>query len=271
MSGVSLPAPSLIQTLGSDSLKDEEAEARNRVWKQVQNERKKYVSFSCPKSYGKDNLVAALKASGKVYAFSGQLNVSHRLFYGSAELLEEEGIEPWMNSTEPKKDRLKGICDMGSITGTTDFCLRMRSIRRISVPGLTIPIIFCFTSLTPYCPIVLFPSWQFVGFISRQEDSLLQLAQTEEVPVIYSGGCPARAGRMKARVSCSSLSRGPYAFEDLQKANFQFLWGSNQLSANLQRRGLPQCKGASPDQLGRAEKGLCFCGPGTRRAQRKPP
>ena len=129
----------LIQTLGADNLKDEEAEARNRVWKQVQNERKKYVTFSCPKGYGKDNLIAALKASGKVYTFSGQLNSNHRLFCGSADLLQEGGDEPWMNSTEPKADSWKGICDfMGSLTGSTDFCIlfdgRMRSIRRISVP-----------------------------------------------------------------------------------------------------------------------------------------
>ena len=139
VSGSSLPAPPLIQTLGADNLKDEEAEARNRVWKQVQSERKKYVTFSSPKGYGKDNLIAALKASGKVYTFSGQLNSNHRLFCGSADLLQEGGNEPWMNSTEPKADIWKGICDfMGSMTGSTDFCIlfdgRMRSIRRISVP-----------------------------------------------------------------------------------------------------------------------------------------
>ena len=89
-----MPAPPLIQTLGGDSSKDEEAEACNRVWKQVQNERKKFVSFSCPKGYGKDNLIAALKAGGKVYTFSGQLNSSHRLFCASADLLDEEGAEP---------------------------------------------------------------------------------------------------------------------------------------------------------------------------------
>eukprot|EP00435_Cladocopium_sp_Y103_P066722 s117_g29.t1 len=162
VSGGSLPAPPLIQTLGSDGLKDEEAEARNRIWKQVQSERRKYVTFSCPKGYGKDNLISALKASGKVYTFSGQLNSNHRLFCGSADLLEEGGTEPWMNSTEPKADTWKGICEfMGSLTGPTDFSIlfdgRMRPIRRIN------------------------------------EDMLLNMPQTEEVAVIYSGGCLARA------------------------------------------------------------------------------
>ena len=115
--------------------------------------------------------------------------------------------------------------------------------------------------------------------MSHQEDLLLSLPQTEEVSVIYSGGCPARAGRMrrlpfsakKTGVSSSSISRMSWPSEDLQKGVLQLLRGGYQLSANLQRCGLPQSKGTPIDQLGREEKGIRrFCGPSTRRLPRKP-
>lgn len=133
-----LPAPSLLQTLGRDTAKDEEVEARNHVWKQVQAERKKYVSFSCPKNYQKDTLMNAFKASGKVFAFNGQLNSQHRLVCAAADLLEESGEEPWLISTVPKDDTWKSTCEfISGLTGPTDFGIafdgRMRSVRRINV------------------------------------------------------------------------------------------------------------------------------------------
>lgn len=132
----SLPAPSLLHSLGNGQVDGSaEAEARNHVWKQVQAERKKIISFSCPSSWSQESLAASLRQNSKIHQFSGMLNGSHRLFCASADLIEETGPEPWVTSTPPKDDQWKNMCSfIASLTGTTDFGLafdgRMRTVRR---------------------------------------------------------------------------------------------------------------------------------------------
>ena len=137
----SLPAPSLINSLGNSSPTDEEAEARSRIWKQVQAERKKFATFSVPKAWSKDGLLACFRQSGKVYTHTGQLNSNHRLILASADILVENGTEPWLVQSVPENAKWKEILDfLSSMNGATDFCLafdgRMREIRRLHVTRL---------------------------------------------------------------------------------------------------------------------------------------
>lgn len=132
----SLPAPSLIQSLIPSGSTEEEALARERVWKQVQAERRKFITFSVAAKITKDSLLAALRGSGKVWSHSGQVNMSHRLIFASADLITETGSEPWMQPSPPPAAQWTAVAEFAtSLTGPTDFCLlcdgRMREIRRI--------------------------------------------------------------------------------------------------------------------------------------------
>ena len=133
-----VPAVSLLSSLTSAGGEADDAAAaeRARVWKLVQAERRKYVTFSVPKGYSKDNLMAAFRSCGKVFQFSGQLNSAHRLFTASADLLVESTTEPWFQAGIPEESAWKAIVEFCSgTTGSTDFTAlfdgRMRTCRRI--------------------------------------------------------------------------------------------------------------------------------------------
>lgn len=134
-----IPAPSLLSQLSAGSqLNSDHDHERERTWKLVQSERRKLVSFSVPKTWSKDNLLTAFRACGKVFAHNGVLNTSHRLFVASADLVTEQGDEPWLYSSMPPAGLWKEVLGFAaaSATGTSDFVMafdgRMREIRRIN-------------------------------------------------------------------------------------------------------------------------------------------
>lgn len=136
-----LPTPSLIQSLNPSISSEQDAADRARAWKQVQSERRKFVTFSVVPKYTKEALNSAFRNSGKVWAHKGDLNTSHRLIVGSADLVTETSQEPWLTPSAPAADAWKalaGFC-MG-LAGNTDFTFlfdgRMREIRRIHAPCL---------------------------------------------------------------------------------------------------------------------------------------
>ena len=131
------PAPSLISTLNQTQSVEELTAERERVWKLVQNERRKYTTFSVPKAWKPDSLLSSFRSCGKVYGHSGNLNSSHRLICGSADLLCEAGAEPWLTLSKPDAPLWKGIAEFCvSTTGPTDFAMvfdgRMREVRRLN-------------------------------------------------------------------------------------------------------------------------------------------
>ena len=136
------PAPSLLASLASvgDSPAAEEIAERERQWKVVQTERRKFVSFSVPRAVTKDALLGAFRSCGKVFSHKGSLNSSHRLVCASADLLTEDGTEPWSTPTKPLEDKWKEICNFTScMSGTEDFIVvfdgRMREVRRMNDSG----------------------------------------------------------------------------------------------------------------------------------------
>lgn len=136
-----LPTPSLIQSLNPSISSEQDAAGRARAWKQVQSECRKFVTFSVVPKYTKEALNSAFRNSGKVWAHKGDLNTSHRLIVGSADLVTETSQEPWLTPSAPAADAWKalaGFC-MG-LAGNTDFIFlfdgRMREIRRIHAPCL---------------------------------------------------------------------------------------------------------------------------------------
>ena len=158
------PAPSLLATLqpgGDDAQLQVE---RERQWKL--NERKKYVSFAVPPKWDKDSLMAAFRASGKVFAHKGSLNSSHRLICASADLFHECEKEPWSQQSKPCVSTWKDICEFCcSLSGSEDFIMlfdgRMRDVRRV------------------------------------HEDNVLSFSFAEEATIMYQGGCLPRAGRTR--------------------------------------------------------------------------
>ena len=135
-----LPMPSLVQSLNPDKSSEADAACRERAWKQVQTERRKFVSFSVAK-YSKDALQTAFRNCGKVWAHKGDLNSSHRFIVGSADLLLECAQQPWFSASVPTADAWTCVTDfcMG-IVGAADFVFlfdgRMREIRRVHVTWL---------------------------------------------------------------------------------------------------------------------------------------
>ena len=129
----SVPAPSLLRSLDGS---DQAEEARGAAWKQVQQERKKFISLSTMVKCSKDALNTAFRQSGKVWSHTGTLNASHRLVTAAADLLSEAGNqEPWLSPTSPPKDMWTSMCEFcAALTGPTDFALcldgRMRESKR---------------------------------------------------------------------------------------------------------------------------------------------
>ena len=131
-----VPAPSLLTQLSAEGEIDGE---RERAWKAVQAERRKLVSFSVPKTWTKDALLASFRGCGKVFQHNGILNTSHRLFIASADLITEQGEEPWINPTPPPNQLWQEIVGgflSPAATGSADFLIafdgRMREIRRLN-------------------------------------------------------------------------------------------------------------------------------------------
>ena len=121
------PVPSLLSQLTSGGQVNTEADAdRERTWKAVQAERRKFVSFGVPKTGSKDGLLQAFRASGKVHGHSGSLNSSHRLICASADLITEHGEEPWSNASVPPLPLWKEIIAFMnmSASGPADFWWR---------------------------------------------------------------------------------------------------------------------------------------------------
>lgn len=135
------PAPSFMSSLASGGAQDEAAKMeRERVWRQVQAERKKIVGLGFAKSAStKEQFQEAFRGSGKVHSFAGSLNAQHRLVVASADLMAESEAEPWANPSMPDKDVFKHVCDfVASASGACDFGVvldgRLREARRIMVP-----------------------------------------------------------------------------------------------------------------------------------------
>lgn len=103
----------------------------------MQAERRKFVSFGIPTKVSKDGLLHALRNSGKVFTHKGTLNSSHRLICASADLMAEDGTEPWAQQTSPADGTWKEICAFANaLSGPEDFVIlfdgRMRNIRRLN-------------------------------------------------------------------------------------------------------------------------------------------
>ena len=133
------PAPSLLQSLArvSEGETPDDTAERERQWKLVQAERRKFVSFGIPAKVSKDGLLHALRNSGKVFTHKGTLNSSHRLICASADLMAEDGTEPWAQQTSPADGTWKEICAFANaLSGPEDFVIlfdgRMRNIRRLN-------------------------------------------------------------------------------------------------------------------------------------------
>ena len=65
------PAPSLMSTLNQTQPVEELTAERERVWKLVQGERRKFATFSVPKSFKQESLLGSFRACGKAYGHSG--------------------------------------------------------------------------------------------------------------------------------------------------------------------------------------------------------
>ena len=131
----SAPVPSILSQLAASSGQVDADAERERQWKTVQQERRRFVSFGVPKAWNKDGLMNCYRNSGKVFSFSGVLNTSHRLFSGAADLLKEEGDEPWSAPTPPTEKTWKEVTGfLTACSGQTDFAMafdgRMRDVRR---------------------------------------------------------------------------------------------------------------------------------------------
>ena len=133
-----VPEVGLLQGLkaqGPDGVDAAVTQERERLWKVVQNERRKYISFSVPKHWTKDAILASFRSCGKVYAHSGALNSSHRLICASADLFREDGLTPWATQSPPGTDWGEVISFAAGCTGACDFIMlldgRMREARRM--------------------------------------------------------------------------------------------------------------------------------------------
>ena len=134
------PPPSLLSTLARNGDAAEADADREQHWKTVQSERRRFVSFGVPNTWSRDGLLACFRSSGKVFGFSGVLNTAHRLFCASADLVYEEGSEPWATPCPPPDAQWKdAIGFIGSTaSGPADFAMlfdgRMWDMRRLHEP-----------------------------------------------------------------------------------------------------------------------------------------
>ncbi|CAK9105294.1 Cyclin-dependent kinase-like 4 [Durusdinium trenchii] len=133
-----VPAPTLLSQLTATGGSTAEADLeRERAWKTVQSERRKLASFSVPRAMTKDAFLASFRGCGKVFAHGGVLNTSHRLFVASADLLVEQGEEPWAMASVPPQALWKEMVGFMAATasGPADFIMafdgRMREVRRV--------------------------------------------------------------------------------------------------------------------------------------------
>ena len=129
----SAPAPSLLNSLTSHGTDVPDADGERE---------RHFVSFSVPKTWTSDGLGGAFRSAGKVFNHSGTLNSSHRLIVASADLLHEEGDEPWLSLQSPASNLWKDIVTFcSSASGNTDFVMlfdgRMRQIRRTNESWLS--------------------------------------------------------------------------------------------------------------------------------------
>eukprot|EP00435_Cladocopium_sp_Y103_P012187 s3826_g3.t1 len=119
------PAPSLLTQLTATGQVNAEADAeRERHWKTVQSERRKFASFGVPKNWTKESLLSSFRACGKIL-YVGQLNTGHRLLCASADLMHEQGDEPWAMPSVPPAPVWKEVVAFmnGSATGPADFLM----------------------------------------------------------------------------------------------------------------------------------------------------
>lgn len=138
-----VPAPSILTTLNKDQTSDDLKGERERVWKLVQAERRKYINFSVVKAMSTEALRTLFTSSGKVFNHSGSLNSSHRLVCASADLMVEDVKEPWLHYSKPEEKSWKSIQEFCTTThGNSDFAMifdgRMREVRRWNVALLTL-------------------------------------------------------------------------------------------------------------------------------------
>ena len=138
-----VPAPSILTTLNKDQASDDLKGERERVWKLVQAERRKYVTFSVMKGMTTEGFRTLFTGSGKVFNHPGSLNASHRLFCASADLIVEDAKEPWLHCSKPEEKSWKAILEFcTTIHGNSDFAMifdgRMREVRRWNVALLAL-------------------------------------------------------------------------------------------------------------------------------------
>ena len=127
-----VPLPSLLSTLANSGDAAEADADREQHWRTVQSERR-FVSFGVPNAWSRDSLLACFRSGGKAFGFSGVLNTAHWLFCGSADLVHEEGTEPWVTPCPPSdaqwKDAIAFISSASS--GPADFEPRLFLIQFI--------------------------------------------------------------------------------------------------------------------------------------------
>ena len=194
------PVPSLLSQLTSGGQVDTEADAdRERTWKAVQAERRKFVSFGVPKTWSKDGLLQAFRASGKVHGHSGSLNSSHRLICASADLITEHGEEPWSNASVPPLPLWKEIIAFMnmSASGPADFLMafdgRMREVRRVNAAWIIYFVLIVAVLNCDFCCCCCL----IQNYEAAQEDEILNQPHASEATIVYCGGCPPRCGRSR--------------------------------------------------------------------------
>eukprot|EP00435_Cladocopium_sp_Y103_P068444 s259_g31.t1 len=138
--GCAAPAPALLVQLTGDAETAEDEGERQRQWKGVQSERKRFVTLSVPKSWDQNGLQTAFRAATKVFSFNGNLNASHRMIIASADLFDQEVEQPWQGPAKPNVAEWSEVLAFASsMSGPCDFVFvfdgRSRDIRRLSVSG----------------------------------------------------------------------------------------------------------------------------------------
>ena len=138
--GCSAPAPALLSQLAGDPEAAADEGEHQRQWKNVQSERKRFVTLSVPKSWDQNGLQTAFRSASRVFSFSGNLNASHRMIVASADLFDQEVEQPWQAAVKPNAAEWSEVLAFaGSMSGPCDFVFvfdgRSREIRRLSASG----------------------------------------------------------------------------------------------------------------------------------------
>ena len=99
------PKASLRELVRKNSApEDREAAETERadVWKRAQVQRKKLVSLTLVKDPSKkDSYFECFKKCSAVRGFKGEVNVAQRAFVVSADLMNQQGKEPWLHASPP--------------------------------------------------------------------------------------------------------------------------------------------------------------------------